>query len=114
MSKPVWEIEPHYCSDFDVLDVDDLDAWDQLIQVVEHVYDNMEAGEERTITIRFNGPRPDKETAVATQDDTPHHLLKQGYRSGALPDMPTVCPHCHYRHGAHAGTCPTMNRGGSR
>jgi hypothetical protein len=56
MSKPVWEIEPHYCSDFDILDVGSTDAWDELIQVVEYVYDNMEPGDERTITIRYNGP----------------------------------------------------------
>jgi hypothetical protein len=53
--KHAWEIEPHYRSDFDVLVCDHDDAWDQLMMVVENVYDNMEAGEERTITIRFNG-----------------------------------------------------------
>lgn len=53
--KHEWEIEPHYCSDFDVLVVNNENAWDELIKVVEHVYDNMEAGEQRTITIRFNG-----------------------------------------------------------
>lgn len=56
--KHAWEIEPHYCSDFDVLVCDHEDAWDELIKVVEAVYDNMEKGEQRTITIRFNGVRP--------------------------------------------------------
>ena len=53
--KHAWEIEPHYSSDFDVLVCDHDDAWDELIKVVEAVYDNMEAGQERTIKIRFNG-----------------------------------------------------------
>lgn len=53
--KHAWEIEPHYCSDFDVLVCDHDDAWDELMKVVEAVYDNMEAGDERVIKIRFNG-----------------------------------------------------------
>lgn len=53
--KHAWEISPHYCSDYDVLVCDHDDAWDELIKVVENVYDNMGAGDERTITIRFNG-----------------------------------------------------------
>jgi hypothetical protein len=56
--KHAWEFEPHYDSDFDVLVCDHEDAWDELIKVVEAVYDNMEAGEQRTITIRFNGVKP--------------------------------------------------------
>lgn len=58
--KHLWEFEPHYCSDFDVLVADHEDAWDELIKVVESVYDNMEAGEERTIKIRYNGRSHDK------------------------------------------------------
>lgn len=54
--KHRWEFEPHYQSDFDTLVVDnDGDAWDELMKVVENVYDNMEPGDERTIKIRFNG-----------------------------------------------------------
>lgn len=56
--KHAWEFEPHYDSDFDVLVCPHENAWDELVKVVEAVYDNMEAGEERTITLRFNGEKP--------------------------------------------------------
>lgn len=118
MSKPVWEIEPHYCSDFDVLDVDDLDAWDQLIQVVEHVYDNMEAGEERTITIRFNGPRPDKETFPEhLRDDAQYKQCDQCGRKSW--DRPQLRIPCDLQQPPDGLTCmgvlvPVQNRGGSR
>lgn len=56
--KHRWEIEPHYDSDFDVLVIDDEDAWDEIIRVLENVYDDMAPGDERTITIRYNGPKP--------------------------------------------------------
>lgn len=62
-----WHIEPHYDSDFDVLVTNMDDAWDELIKVVENVYDNMEPGEERTITIRrrkVERPAAEKEACL--------------------------------------------------
>lgn len=78
--RHVWEIEPHYDSDFDVLVVDDLDAWDEIIRALEAIYDNMAAGDERTLTIRFNGPRVAAETSAPRVEDIGQKLVVSASR----------------------------------
>jgi hypothetical protein len=50
-----WHISPHYNSDYDVLVCDkDDEAWDNIVQIAEHIFDDMIPGDERTITIKLN------------------------------------------------------------
>ena len=51
-----WEISPHYqSSDFDVLVTDcDKQAWEAIVAAAEMVFDDLEPGQERTITIKCN------------------------------------------------------------
>jgi hypothetical protein len=99
--RHVWEIEPHYDSNFDVLVVDDMDAWDEIIRALEAVYDNMAAGEERTLTIRFNGPRPEKETVTAPEASIVEAFKRSPRR------VEHLCTCLNYRKPGqpHADTC---------
>lgn len=63
-----WEIEPALTSDADLtFSNDDDEALDIALRVLEQVWDDMEPGDVRTITLRLNKEWPEPVTPEASQ-----------------------------------------------
>jgi hypothetical protein len=59
--KHKWEItpNPYHSSDFDIYVTDsDQEAYDAIQAAGEYLMDDMEEGETKTITIKYNGEQP--------------------------------------------------------